>query len=276
MAKTNKPNSLRGDEAVGKKIKARREALGMSRQALAEEAGVSSAYVAQLETGYRNASHYRQLEIARALGAGLDELFDPEKPRASSSGSTPAPTLLNASIDPGDAYPAATASQSSSTRKTLNEVVAAAAEEIKSLPSAVRLDALNRVQKIVVDSLTSSSRIESLEPNEVFVFGSNPHGLHDGGAARQALNFGAVWGQGHGHHGQSYAIDTMTDFSTLADEVQTFLNYARHHPELRFLVTPIGTGVAGYRPHQIAPLFAERPENVVLPPEFAAALDQEF
>jgi hypothetical protein len=138
----------------------------------------------------------------------------------------------------------------------------------------VRLDALNQIQRRIMDSMTSS-RIERLAPNEVFVFGSNAHGLHDGGAARDAFQkFGAVWGEGHGHHGQSYAIDTMSGFPTLAAEVDTFLDYARAHPELRFQVTPIGNGVAGYRVDQVAPLFVDRPENVVLPVEFSAWLDE--
>ncbi|OBI08414.1 hypothetical protein A5715_15320 [Mycolicibacter heraklionensis] len=126
-----------------------------------------------------------------------------------------------------------------------------------------------------MESLTSS-RIERLAPNEVFVFGSNAHGWHDGGAAREAFQkFGAIWGEGHGHHGQSYAIDTMSGFPTLAAEVATFLDYARAHPELRFQVTPIGTGSAGYRVDQIAPLFAEIPENVALPVEFTTWLDDQ-
>lgn len=52
--------------------------------------------------------------------------------------------------------------------------------------------------------------INRLEPEEVFVFGSNLAGHHGGGAARAALNkFGAIWGQGVGLQGQSYAIPTM-------------------------------------------------------------------
>jgi len=150
-----------------------------------------------------------------------------------------------------------------------------AVDAIEYLPRKVRLDALNQIQRRVMDSLTSS-RIERLAPNEVFVFGSNAHGLHDGGAARDAFQkFGAIWGEGHGHHGQSYAIDTMSGFPTLAAEVDTFLAYARAHPELRFQVTPIGTGIAGYRADQIAPLFADKPENVVLPVEFSAWLEDE-
>jgi transcriptional regulator with XRE-family HTH domain len=276
MTKRTKPDSRRGDTVVGKRIERRRKELGMDRNALAEAAGVSYPYISQLETGYRNASYRQQIAIARALGVGLDDLFAPEGLRGSSPSSKPAPAPPSGSIDAGGASLATTPSLSSPTRSTLSEVVTEAADAIESLPRAVRLDALNQIQLRVVRSLTSS-RIERLAPNEVFVFGSNALGLHDGGAARQAFEkFGAVWGEGHGHHGQSYAIDTMSGFPTLAAEVDTFLDYARQHPRQRFQVTPIGTGIAGYRVEQIAPLFADKPENVVLPPEFRAFLDKEF
>jgi hypothetical protein len=111
--------------------------------------------------------------------------------------------------------------------------------------------------------------ITSLADNEVFVFGSNSSGQHGGGAARTAWKkFGAVWGQGHGLHGQSYAIDTMSGLGVIEAEVGQFLRFARAHPELRFLVTEIGCGIAGYRPEQIAPFFRGAGENVVLPDAF--------
>lgn len=117
--------------------------------------------------------------------------------------------------------------------------------------------------------------IESLEPHEVFVFGSNAAGLHGGGAARTAHEkSGAVWGEGHGLHGQSYAIDTMSGLNEMAHEVATFLKVAAEHPELRFLVTEIGCGIAGYTPAEIAPMFASAPANVVLPESFAAELNK--
>ena len=47
----------------------------------------------------------------------------------------------------------------------------------------------------------TSNYIESLEDNEVFVFGSNLDGFHLGGAAMIAKErFGAVWGQGFLNH----------------------------------------------------------------------------
>ncbi|TAM70062.1 MAG: hypothetical protein EPN48_06665 [Microbacteriaceae bacterium] len=111
--------------------------------------------------------------------------------------------------------------------------------------------------------------IDRLAPDEIFVFGSNADGFHGGGAARFAADhFGAVWGEGHGLHGQSYAIDTMSGLNVLAVEVRTFLEFAGQHPELRFLVTEIGCGIAGYAPDEIAPLFAGSPDNIVLPETF--------
>ena len=111
--------------------------------------------------------------------------------------------------------------------------------------------------------------IRELQPSEIFVFGSNAHGLHHGGAARFAFeNFGAVWGEGHGLHGQTYAIDTMSGFDELRDNVRDFVAFAAVHPELRFLVTEVGCGIAGYTPAQVAPLFAGSPDNVVLPGSF--------
>ena len=56
----------------------------------------------------------------------------------------------------------------------------------------------------------SPDNIQSLQPNEVFVFGSNLAGSHGGGAALVAYRkFGAIWGQGVGLQGQSYGIPTM-------------------------------------------------------------------
>lgn len=114
-------------------------------------------------------------------------------------------------------------------------------------------------------------RITSLQPNEVFVFGSNAQGNHGGGAAAFAMhNFGAVWGQGEGMQGQSYAIPTMEGIDSLQAAVWRFIDYADSHPDKRFLVTRIGCGIAGYRVSEIAPLFKPciKLENVSLPADF--------
>lgn len=115
--------------------------------------------------------------------------------------------------------------------------------------------------------------IEKLEDNEVFVFGSNLPGLHIGGSANVAHNrWGAVWGEGVGHHGQTYAIPTMQQggLATIIPYVNDFINYAQEHPELTFLVTEIGCGISGFEPCDIAPLFKEAMHlpNIHLPKRF--------
>ena len=119
-------------------------------------------------------------------------------------------------------------------------------------------------------------RISELRENEIFVFGSNLAGHHGGGAARLAYNrFGAIWGQGVGLQGQSFAIPTMQGgVETIKPYVDEFILFAEQHPEYKFLVTRIGCGIAGFRDEEIAPLFAAAldVENVILPREFVKAL----
>lgn len=115
-------------------------------------------------------------------------------------------------------------------------------------------------------------RIAELRDDEIFVFGSNLAGMHAGGAARIACRcFGAVWGQGVGLQGQSYAIPTMQGgVGTIRPYVDEFIDFARRHPHLKFLVTEIGCGIAGFTPEEIAPLFAAAVsvENIWLPARF--------
>ena len=119
--------------------------------------------------------------------------------------------------------------------------------------------------------------ITDLKDNEVFVFGSNLDGFHGGGAARVAhQRFGAVWGQGVGLQGQSYAIPTMQGgVETIKPYVDEFIEFAKGHPELTFLVTPIGCGIAGFTTDEIAPLFlpALDIDNILLPKPFVTALN---
>lgn len=118
--------------------------------------------------------------------------------------------------------------------------------------------------------------ITSLPPNTVFVFGSNLSGRHGRGAAKLALIWGAKWGQASGLQGKTYGIPTknasitrtlsVTEIKPFVDE---FILFAKGS-ELTFYVTEIGCGLAGYKPKDIAPLFAEavHVENIYLPLRF--------
>ena len=121
-------------------------------------------------------------------------------------------------------------------------------------------------------------RIQSLAPDEVFVFGSNLGGFHGGGAARAAMDkFGAVWGQGIGLQGQSYAIPTMQGgVETIKPYVDQFIEFALSRPDLFFYVTRIGCGIAGFTDEEIAPLFraALSVDNIALPKSFHDILKQ--
>ena len=103
--------------------------------------------------------------------------------------------------------------------------------------------------------------------------------MHGGGAARVAhMKFGAEWGVGVGLTGQSYAIPTMQGgVETIAPYVDDFIAFAAEHPDLTFLVTPIGCGIAGFTPEEIAPLFVKALDvpNVLLPRVFVDILSKE-
>ena len=119
-------------------------------------------------------------------------------------------------------------------------------------------------------------RISTLAKDEVFVFGSNEAGRHGAGAARDALAFGAKFGVYLGMCGQTFAIPTKDPrlrtlpLDRIQSYVNTFLGYAKLAPHLKFMVTPIGCGLAGYKPSQISPFFKEgvQLENVWLPSSF--------
>lgn len=109
----------------------------------------------------------------------------------------------------------------------------------------------------------------------VFVFGSNLAGRHGKGAALAAVKkYGAIYGCGVGIQGNSYAIPTKNEYlKTLSLQeiekyVVDFLSFARYHKTMKFRLTPIGCGLAGYSPQHIAPMFNGAPKNVIIPEEF--------
>lgn len=101
--------------------------------------------------------------------------------------------------------------------------------------------------------------------------------MHGGGAARIAvMKFGAIMGQGVGLQGQSYAIPTMQGgVETIKPYVDEFIEFAKAHTSLKFLVTRIGCGIAGFSDEEIAPLFKEALPiaNIVLPQSFCQVLN---
>jgi len=124
---------------------------------------------------------------------------------------------------------------------------------------------------------TSPEYITKLEDNEIFVFGSNLSGRHGKGAAKQALTWGAKWGQAAGLQGKTYGIPTkdasirrtltIVEIKPYVDE---FIKFAKENPQLIFLVTEVGCGLAGLKPKDVAPLFKDTVnlENVHLPARF--------
>lgn len=109
----------------------------------------------------------------------------------------------------------------------------------------------------------------------IFVFGSNLAGRHGKGAALTARQcYGAVNGQGYGPQGKSFAIPTKDAYlkplslAKIGQWVEYFIRYAKRFPQLNFKVTAIGTGLAGYKHEEIAPLFRTAPSNCKLPEEW--------
>jgi hypothetical protein len=129
----------------------------------------------------------------------------------------------------------------------------------------------------IMENRTSPENITKLEPNEIFVFGSNLSGRHGKGAAKQALTWGAIWGQAAGIQGRTYGIPSknasitrtlaLTEIKPFVDD---FIEFAKNNQSLTFLVTEIGCGLAGLKPKDVAPLFKDAITitNIHLPKRF--------
>lgn len=113
--------------------------------------------------------------------------------------------------------------------------------------------------------------VEFLLQNEIFVFGSNTEGRHGAGAAKTAMAWGAKYGQNSGRQGQTYAIitkDLRTGFigwDFIRVQLEVLMKYAQKNDDLVFLLTPIGTGLAGQTiedlEHNIKDLYF--PDNII-------------
>jgi hypothetical protein len=129
---------------------------------------------------------------------------------------------------------------------------------------------------------THSGFITELKPKEIFVFGSNLSGIHGKGAAKTARKWGARMGQGEGLQGQTYALPTVKEkisdgslsITEIKHHVDKFLQCVVANPDLEFLLTEVGCGLAGYKVEEIAPLFKGGRElpNIVWPKNFVRFL----
>ena len=109
----------------------------------------------------------------------------------------------------------------------------------------------------------------------IFVFGSNLAGIHGAGAAKYAmLELSARPREGIGMTGHCYALPTcrMPGEPLPLDIIEKFINdfieFALSNPSIRFFVSAVGCGIAGFSEEQIAPYFANAPNNCDLPPNW--------
>jgi hypothetical protein len=134
----------------------------------------------------------------------------------------------------------------------------------------------------------TGKQIKSLEPSHVFVFGSNPEGRHGLGAAKAAMQFGAMYGIGRGLCGQTYALVTKNlragyterskgityrragnrsvSLEQIRDNVTELYECANKHPDKQFIVVYQMTGrnLNGYKSTEVIDQFIQPslPTNV--------------
>lgn len=136
-----------------------------------------------------------------------------------------------------------------------------------------------------------TSFIEELRSNEVFVFGSNPEGRHGLGAAKLAVSkYGAKYGVGRGHQGQTYALPTKnltkgyTEKATgitygmtgprsltkdqIRNNIEELYKYAESRPDLLFYIAYMRDtkSLNGYTGYELKEMFTRNitiPKNIV-------------
>lgn len=149
-------------------------------------------------------------------------------------------------------------------------------EHSKNLDEIVNL--LDKMIHLVdIKNRTTPENINTLKKGQIFTFGSNQSGKHGKGAAKQALGWGAIWGQAEGLQGKTYGIPTkdksvrrVLSIVEIKPYVDRFIEFAVQHPDLVFLVTEVGCGLSKMKPKDIAPLFEKAidVENIHLPKRF--------
>jgi hypothetical protein len=110
--------------------------------------------------------------------------------------------------------------------------------------------------------------VPSIRAGFIWVFGSNLRGAHGKGAAKIAhKNFAAPYGKSEGRMGAAYGIPLKdARLRTLPlDQIKPYVDdfkvYAQANPGLKFYVTRVGCGLAGYPDEAMAILFRDAPAN---------------
>ena len=134
---------------------------------------------------------------------------------------------------------------------------------------------------------TYSGKVDSLQPNQIFVFGSNEGSskggkpTHGSGSAKLAKDrFGAIQGQSRGLQGQSYAIVTKKFYDVkksstpeeIIDEIKGLYEYAKQNSNKEFLISDYSeTNLNGYSGKEMADMFNAAgpiPSNIVFNENF--------
>ena len=147
-----------GSEALGRLIKAHREALGLRRRDLVDATGLSYPYVSQIETGYRLPSDRALRDLAGALRIdvlALASTLPPDRlpasrPITQPSGGQPADWFPNATYAPDTA-----SAPASPLPRSVPDVVHEVVILLEQLTADDRLDALAQVQRDVVRRLVA-------------------------------------------------------------------------------------------------------------------------
>ena len=125
------------------------------------------------------------------------------------------------------------------------------------------------------------------EKDVIFVFGSNPLGIHGKGAACIAKrDFGAKYGQGEGLQGNSYAIPTKDlrvkknggaksiSPKQIVNSISKMYQVANEHPDKKFMVAYRNTSqksLNGYTGYEMIDMFLRAgkvPNNVYFSKEW--------
>lgn len=141
------------------------------------------------------------------------------------------------------------------------------------------MDFLERLDKVLAEQRTPDV-VEELESGQVFVFGTDPDGLHKGGAAALAVSkFGAVPGIGEGLRDRSYAIPVHRHrHERMREAVTRFIMFAKNNPGFVFMVVPVGCGKAGMDVDLVADMFVDAVnlDNIFLPEIFIRSLRRNY